>query len=38
MLEFGPILALYRLPAAEEFDVVFDIFFLFNDAPNVLYI
>ncbi len=35
VLEFGPILACYRFPSAEEFVVVFDIFF--NDAPNVLY-
>ncbi len=26
MLEFGPILAWYRFPAAEEFVVVFDVF------------
>ncbi len=31
VMEFGPILAWYRIPAAEEF------FFVFNDAPNVLY-
>jgi len=28
MLEFGPILALYRFPAAEVFVVVFDEFFI----------
>ncbi len=28
LLEFGPILAWYRFPAAEEFVVVFDIFFI----------
>ncbi len=27
VLEFGPILAWYRFPAAEEFVVIFDIFF-----------
>ncbi len=27
-LEFGPILAWYRFPAAEEFVVVFDVFFI----------
>ncbi len=32
MLEFGPILACYRFPTAEEFVVVFDVFSL----PNVL--
>ncbi len=37
MYEFVPILAWYRFPAAEEFVVIFDVFFLFNDAPNVLY-
>ncbi len=36
MLEFGPILAWYRFPAAEEFVVVFYVF-SFNDALNVLY-
>ncbi len=28
VLEFGPILAWYRFPAAEEFVVIFDIFFV----------
>ncbi len=28
VLEFGPILAWYRFPAAEEFVVVFDVFFI----------
>ncbi len=37
VLEFGPIFAWYRFPAAEEFVVTFDIFLCFNDAPNVLY-
>ncbi len=27
VLEFGPILAWYRFPAAEEFVVIFDVFF-----------
>ncbi len=27
-MEFGPILAWYRFPAAEEFVVVFDVFFV----------
>ncbi len=29
MLEFGPILALYRFPAAEEFVVIVDVFFVY---------
>ncbi len=36
VLEFGPILAWYRFPAAEEFVVVL-MYFSFNDEPNVLY-
>ncbi len=28
VLEFGPILAWYRFPAAEEFVVVFNVFFI----------
>ncbi len=28
VFEFGPILAWYRFPAAEEFVVVFDVFFV----------
>ncbi len=36
VLEFSPILAWYRFPAAEEFVVVFDLFFIIN-VPNVLY-
>ncbi len=28
VLEFGPILAWFRFPAAEEFVVVFDVFFV----------
>ncbi len=28
LLEFGPILAWYRFPAAEEFVVIFDVFFV----------
>ncbi len=36
VLEFCPIFAWYRFPAAEEFVVVFDIF-SYSVAPNVLY-
>ncbi len=28
VLEFGPILAWYKFPAAEEFVVVFEVFFI----------
>ncbi len=39
VLEFGPILARYRFPAAEELPSLWSslTYFLFNDVPNVLY-